>query len=124
MDFLHLKCLARFVELQNSRFYQISIMVPVNSLREDVMNPVCSVVQSNQFILQVIVSSQEGVLKKVSDLYEKPTKDQGCGDRGIIDMAEDVGLHLLAPRNKATVMILGYHSSGKSSFINCTLIDC
>lgn len=34
-------------------------------------------------------------------------------------MAEDVGVNLLPPRNKATVMILGNHSSGKSSFINC-----
>ena len=41
MDFLHLEYLALFVELQNSFFFQISIMVPVNSLREDAMNPVC-----------------------------------------------------------------------------------
>lgn len=34
-------------------------------------------------------------------------------------MAADVGIKKLAPRNKATVMILGNHSSGKSSFINC-----
>ena len=34
-------------------------------------------------------------------------------------MAADVGLSKLPPRNKATVMILGNHSSGKSSFINC-----
>ncbi|CBK24247.2 uncharacterized protein [Blastocystis hominis] len=33
-------------------------------------------------------------------------------------MAADVGLAKLPPRNKATVMILGNHSSGKSSFIN------
>lgn len=65
------------------------------------------------------MSAQEGVLRKVSDLYKMPTKDQGCGDRGITEMAEDVNLRLLAPRNKATVMILGNHSSGKSSFINC-----
>ena len=64
--------------------------------------------------------SQDGVLRQVYNLYAKPTKDQYCGDRGIIEMAEDVNLKLLPPRNKATVMILGNHSSGKSSFINCS----
>lgn len=34
-------------------------------------------------------------------------------------MAKDVDYRVLPPRNKATVMILGNHSSGKSSFINC-----
>ena len=67
-----------------------------------------------------MICSQDGVLRQVYDLYAKPTKDQDCGDRGIIEMAEDVALKLLPPRNKATVMILGNHSSGKSSFINCS----
>lgn len=59
------------------------------------------------------------MLHEVFDLYEKPTSNQNCGDRGIVEMAADAGIKKLAPRNKATVMILGNHSSGKSSFINC-----
>lgn len=61
------------------------------------------------------------MLQKIYDLYKHPTKSQNCGSRGIIDMAADVGIVKLPPRNKATVMILGNHSSGKSSFINCEI---
>lgn len=67
-----------------------------------------------------LLSTQEGVLRKVYDLYNHPTTAQNCGDKGIVDMARDVGISKLCPRNKATVMILGNHSSGKSSFINCS----
>lgn len=59
------------------------------------------------------------MLQKIYELYKQPSKSQNCGSRGIIDMAADVGIAKLPPRNKATVMILGNHSSGKSSFINC-----
>ena len=33
-------------------------------------------------------------------------------------MAREIGIHLLAPRKKITVMLIGNHSAGKSSFIN------
>ncbi|KAK8804498.1 hypothetical protein WA588_004709 [Blastocystis sp. NMH] len=65
-----------------------------------------------------IMSTQDGVLRKVYDLYRHPTTMQNCGDKGIVEMAKEVGIVKLCPRNKATVMILGNHSSGKSSFIN------
>ena len=65
------------------------------------------------------MSTQDGVLRKVYDLYRHPTAMQNCGDKGIVEMAKEVNIVKLCPRNKATVMILGNHSSGKSSFINC-----
>ena len=66
------------------------------------------------------MSTQDGVLRKVYDLYKHPTTMQNCGDKGIVEMAKEVNIVKLCPRNKATVMILGNHSSGKSSFINCS----
>jgi len=37
---------------------------------------------------------------------------------GLIHIAASVGLTLLAPRKKISVMLIGNHSAGKSSFIN------
>ena len=37
---------------------------------------------------------------------------------GLIRIAQEVGLNLLAPRKKITVLLIGNHSAGKSSFIN------
>lgn len=37
---------------------------------------------------------------------------------GLVRLGEEVGLSLLAPRKKITVMLIGNHSAGKSSFIN------
>lgn len=37
---------------------------------------------------------------------------------GLISIAESVGVKLLPPRKKITVMLMGNHSAGKSSFIN------
>ncbi|XP_053471794.1 uncharacterized protein LOC128602175 isoform X3 [Ictalurus furcatus] len=37
---------------------------------------------------------------------------------GLIDIAQSVGVTLLPPRKKITVMLIGNHSAGKSSFIN------
>ncbi|XP_046721485.1 uncharacterized protein LOC124396408 isoform X2 [Silurus meridionalis] len=39
-------------------------------------------------------------------------------DRGLITIAQSVGMTLLPPRKKITVMLIGGHSVGKSSFIN------
>ncbi|XP_048868826.1 uncharacterized protein LOC125741665 isoform X2 [Brienomyrus brachyistius] len=39
-------------------------------------------------------------------------------DRGLISLAQSVGVTLLPPRKKITVMLMGNHSAGKSSFIN------
>ena len=37
---------------------------------------------------------------------------------GLVTIASGLGLNLLAPRKKITVMLLGNHSAGKSSFVN------
>lgn len=37
---------------------------------------------------------------------------------GLVYIADTVGISLLAPRKKITVMLMGNHSAGKSSFIN------
>lgn len=37
---------------------------------------------------------------------------------GLIQLGEKVGLTLVAPREKVTVLLIGNHSAGKSSFIN------
>ena len=37
---------------------------------------------------------------------------------GLITIASGLGLNLLAPRKKITILLLGNHSAGKSSFIN------
>lgn len=37
---------------------------------------------------------------------------------GLVKIAESLGLSLLAPRKKITVLLIGNHSAGKSSFIN------
>lgn len=39
-------------------------------------------------------------------------------DSGLIKIAQTVGVTLLPPRKKITVMLMGNHSAGKSSFIN------
>jgi len=41
-----------------------------------------------------------------------------CCCVGLIHIAASVGLTLLAPRKKISVMLIGNHSAGKSSFVN------
>jgi len=53
----------------------------------------------------------ERILKECHTLYADP-------EHGLISIAEDLGLKLLAPRKKITIMLIGNHSAGKSSFIN------
>ncbi|XP_072298644.1 uncharacterized protein [Eucyclogobius newberryi] len=57
------------------------------------------------------VSCDERILRDCHQLYADP-------ESGLISVAESVGLTLLAPRKKITVMLMGNHSAGKSSFIN------
>ena len=38
--------------------------------------------------------------------------------KGLVKAAGELGLELLAPRKKITVLLIGNHSAGKSSFIN------
>lgn len=57
------------------------------------------------------VTCDERILRDCHQLYADP-------DSGLITVAESVGVKLLAPRKKITVMLMGNHSAGKSSFIN------
>lgn len=57
------------------------------------------------------VACDERILRDCHQLYADP-------DSGLITVAESVGVKLLAPRKKITVMLMGNHSAGKSSFIN------
>merc|ERR1711976_260456 len=57
------------------------------------------------------LSVNERILKECHTLYTDP-------ENGLVKIAEDVGLSLLAPRKKITVLLIGNHSAGKSSFIN------
>lgn len=61
-------------------------------------------------------SINEQILKECHQLY---TDEKN----GLVTIAEDVGIHLLAPRKKITVMLIGNHSAGKSSFINWYIED-
>uniref|UniRef100_A0A668RNV8 Dynamin N-terminal domain-containing protein n=1 Tax=Oreochromis aureus TaxID=47969 RepID=A0A668RNV8_OREAU len=57
------------------------------------------------------VSCDERILRDCHQLYTDP-------DSGLIPVAESVGVKLLPPRKKITVLLMGNHSAGKSSFIN------
>ncbi|TKS91782.1 hypothetical protein D9C73_026019 [Collichthys lucidus] len=57
------------------------------------------------------VSCDERILRDCHQLYTDP-------DSGLISVAESVGVTLLPPRKKITVLLMGNHSAGKSSFIN------
>ena len=56
-------------------------------------------------------SLNERILKECHTLYTD-------ADHGLVTIAETLGLKLLAPRKKITIMLIGNHSAGKSSFIN------
>lgn len=58
----------------------------------------------------------EKILRECHQLY---TEDK----TGLVTIAEDIGIHLLAPRKKITVMLIGNHSAGKSTFINWYIED-
>jgi len=58
----------------------------------------------------------EQILKECHLLY---TEEKN----GLVSIAEDIGIHLLAPRRKITVMLIGNHSAGKSTFINWYIED-
>lgn len=53
----------------------------------------------------------EKILKECHTLYTDPEK-------GLIKIASMLGIKLLAPRKKITVLLIGNHSAGKSTFIN------
>lgn len=57
------------------------------------------------------ISVNEKILRECHRLYTEE-------DKGLIPIGESVGISLLAPRKKITVMLMGNHSAGKSSFVN------
>ncbi|XP_063286963.1 uncharacterized protein LOC134572082 [Pelobates fuscus] len=57
------------------------------------------------------VSVNERILRDCHGLYSN-------SDSGLIALASHLGLSFLPPRKKITVMLMGNHSAGKSSFIN------
>ncbi|KAG5263220.1 hypothetical protein AALO_G00283910 [Alosa alosa] len=57
------------------------------------------------------VSCDERILRDCHQIYID-------ADSGLIAIAQSVGVTLLPPRKKITVMLMGNHSAGKSSFIN------
>ena len=57
------------------------------------------------------VSTNERILKELHSIYAEP-------NNGLISIGQKLGLHLLAPRRKINVLLIGNHSAGKSSFIN------
>jgi len=59
----------------------------------------------------VPMNINEKILKECHRLYTEEEK-------GLIPIAESVGIHLLEPRRKILVMLMGNHSAGKSSFVN------
>ncbi|XP_057366153.1 sarcalumenin-like isoform X1 [Daphnia carinata] len=66
---------------------------------------------SSAVLEQATLSINERILKECHTLYTD-------ADKGLVRIAEEVGLNLLAPRKKITVILIGNHSAGKSSFIN------
>lgn len=57
------------------------------------------------------VSPNEKILRECHQLYTDPQK-------GLIEIADGLEIKLLAPRKKITVLLIGNHSAGKSTFIN------
>ncbi|XP_039620782.1 uncharacterized protein si:ch211-11k18.4 [Polypterus senegalus] len=57
------------------------------------------------------VSCNERILRECHQLYTDTSN-------GLISIAESLSISLLPPRKKITVMLMGNHSAGKSSFIN------
>nr|XP_033799790.1 uncharacterized protein LOC117360249 [Geotrypetes seraphini] len=58
-----------------------------------------------------VVSVNEKILRECHGLYTEP-------ESGLIALSSALNLNLLVPRKKITVMLMGNHSAGKSSFIN------
>jgi hypothetical protein len=59
----------------------------------------------------ISMTTNEKILKECHDLYV-------AEEKGLIALGHEVGTSLLSPRKKITVLLIGNHSAGKSSFIN------
>ncbi|WIA39674.1 hypothetical protein OEZ86_005739 [Tetradesmus obliquus] len=69
---------------------------------------------------EVIASASEQVLKRINELYGAGLSAGAPGAIGLKGIADALGLakQIRKPRKKISVMIVGNHSAGKSSFIN------
>ena len=72
-------------------------------------------VSSNNVVEKSTLSLNERILKECHTLYTDP---EGDGCNGLVGIAQNLDLKLLPPRKKISVMLIGNHSAGKSSFIN------
>jgi hypothetical protein len=59
----------------------------------------------------VVMSVNERILRDIHNLYTDPRD-------GLVSIAREVNIELIAPRKKINVLLIGNHSAGKSSFIN------
>lgn len=59
----------------------------------------------------VTLTVNERILRDCHQLYSDP-------ENGLIKIASSVDVNLLAPRKKITILLIGNHSAGKSTFIN------
>ena len=79
---------------------------------------------SNTNKKETTVASSNSILRKISELYTDPSKvDADLGEMGLTKIGEVVQETVYAPRKKVTVMFIGNHSAGKSSFINWYIGD-
>lgn len=60
---------------------------------------------------EITMSTNERILRDIHNLYTDP-KD------GLVTIARDLGMEMIAPRKKINILLIGNHSAGKSSFIN------
>ena len=69
--------------------------------------------QTKNKIMSSTNQVNERVLKSCHEIYTKP-------DSGLCDLAKniDTSIELLVPRKKISILLMGNHSAGKSSFIN------
>ncbi|XP_046684001.1 sarcalumenin-like isoform X1 [Homalodisca vitripennis] len=65
-------------------------------------------VSSNQTI---DISLHERLFRQLSELYNHPKN-------GLITIGQKINLDILPPKKKVTILLVGNHSAGKSSFIN------
>ena len=77
-----------------------------------------------QYAAKKRYAKQQDRLKAIRDSYEEGLPDEsGVKHDGLVEVSRRLGGTMLAPRDKVTVMLMGNHSAGKSSFINWYLSE-
>jgi GTPase SAR1 family protein len=62
-------------------------------------------------VQDAVMSVNERILRDCHALYTDPRD-------GLVSIAKEVDVELIAPRKKVNILLMGNHSAGKSSFIN------